>query len=330
MEQISVIMPVYNGEKFVEKAIKSVLNQTYKNFELIIVNDGSIDDTEKICLKYIEDDSRIKYLKIENSGPSVARNIGIEKANGNYIMFIDSDDFYMEEMIEKMLQEAKKGYDCIICNRILKNENKEKKSPLENKIMNGKDKFMEYLQINRLFNEPTNKMYSTKIIKENNLEFDSDFICGEDYKFNIDYFDKIKNAKFINEFLYVYVANPNSITHDIRNFDFFNIVKIIDYNKEMYLRNGYPLENLYYRYIIALRDGIAYNIIAQKKYKKVREYINKCIEYPSIQEIVNRKYKIQKEEKIIYFFIKHKMKRIIYFYLIFRNKIKSILKKIKS
>ena len=330
MELISVIMPVYNGEKFVEKSINSVLKQTYKNFELIIINDGSTDNTEEICLKYAKKDRRIKYFKIKNSGPSGARNKGIELSTGKYIMFIDSDDLYMENILEKMLHIAKQGYECVICNRILKNSKEEKKIQLAENTMKIKNEFMEYLQKNKMFNPPYNKLYMTSILKDNKIRFDSNFICGEDYKFNIDYFDKIKTAKFINEFLYVYISNPTSITHDIRNYDFFNLAKIIDYNKEMYLKNGYPIEKLNSNYIIALRDGIAYNIIAEKKYKKVKNYIEKCFDYPSIKNIEDAKKLANSEERLIYFFVKHKMKRTIYAYLKFRNTVKSILGKNKS
>ena len=92
--KVSIIMPVFNSENYVSKSIDSIMNQTYDNWELIIVNDGSSDDTEAICREYSECDNRIKLINIKNSGPSVARNIGLQNSKGNYILFLDGDDYF--------------------------------------------------------------------------------------------------------------------------------------------------------------------------------------------------------------------------------------------
>src|SRR5699024_10471201 len=106
MEKVSIIMPVYNSENTVGKSIESVLNQTYKNIELIIINDGSNDNTEPIIVKYAASDYRIKYVFQENEGVSSARNTGILKATGDYIAFIDADDYYSNNMIELLINQA--------------------------------------------------------------------------------------------------------------------------------------------------------------------------------------------------------------------------------
>ena len=98
--KISVIMPAYNAEKFIDESIMSVINQTFKDFELIIVNDGSIDNTVNIIKKYIKKDSRIKVINKKNGGLSDARNVGIKNSNGDYIFFMDSDDCIQEDTLE--------------------------------------------------------------------------------------------------------------------------------------------------------------------------------------------------------------------------------------
>ena len=98
MELITIIVPVYNVEKYLEKCIKSIICQTYKNFELILVNDGSSDMSGKICNKYAELDKRIKVFHTTNKGVSHARNIGLDNANGQYIGFVDSDYFIEPNM----------------------------------------------------------------------------------------------------------------------------------------------------------------------------------------------------------------------------------------
>ena len=104
MPKISVIMPVYNKARYIEKTVNSILSQTYKDFEVIIVDDGSNDGSELICDKFEQMDSRVKVFHIENGGVSNARNIGIENAKGDYIQFIDSDDYISENMLYDLCQ----------------------------------------------------------------------------------------------------------------------------------------------------------------------------------------------------------------------------------
>lgn len=103
-QKVSVITPVYNAEEFLEDTVESVLSQTYKNFEYILIDDYSTDNSAKLIKKYAEKDSRIKYIKLkENAGAAVARNTGLENANGRYIAFIDSDDVWYPEKLETQL-----------------------------------------------------------------------------------------------------------------------------------------------------------------------------------------------------------------------------------
>ena len=111
---VSIIMPVYNSEKYVSDAIESVCNQSYKNWELLIVNDGSTDQSSKIIDDYAKKDSRIKVFHRSNEGVSMARNYALDKCNGNYITFIDSDDVYHPERLKKMMQIFVQNPDCDI------------------------------------------------------------------------------------------------------------------------------------------------------------------------------------------------------------------------
>ena len=113
---ISVIVPVYNSEKYVNRCIDSILNQTYENLEVILIDDGSSDGSLKICESWAEKDNRIKILKQKNSGVSSARNLGIENASGDYVAFVDNDDWLRPEMYETMLSLAEKEKsDVTVC-----------------------------------------------------------------------------------------------------------------------------------------------------------------------------------------------------------------------
>ena len=102
MVEVSVVVPIYNAGKKLDKCIKSILNQTFKDFELILVNDGSTDNSIKICRKYELRDSRVKVIDKENEGSIATRNLGIKKSIGNYITFVDADDYISLDAIEKL------------------------------------------------------------------------------------------------------------------------------------------------------------------------------------------------------------------------------------
>ena len=139
--------------------------------------------------------------------------------------------------------------ECIISNRIINEKNKKIKINLINKEMNktNKQEFIEYLQKNNLFNSVWNKIYLKETIEKNNIRFDKNLMSGEDYKFNLDYFNNIDTAKFINEFLYNYTMNEDSIVHDKKNSDFFLQVKIVDYNKEFYKKNNFNFKKIIHK-----------------------------------------------------------------------------------
>ena len=114
--KVSVIVPVYNVEKYLDKCLDSLANQTLKDLEIIIVNDGSPDNSEDIIKKYTKKYKNFKYYKKENGGLSSARNYGIKYASGDYIAFLDSDDYVKSDMYEKMYEKAIKGnYDLVVC-----------------------------------------------------------------------------------------------------------------------------------------------------------------------------------------------------------------------
>jgi len=122
-ELISVIIPSYNSGKFLGEAIESVVNQTYKNIEIIVINDGSTDNTEEIVKKWQKKDRRIRYLKHkENRGLSVARNDGIRISKGDFISLLDADDFWMKDKLEKQMKKIKEGADIIYSDAILLDE----------------------------------------------------------------------------------------------------------------------------------------------------------------------------------------------------------------
>lgn len=215
MLSISVIVPVYNVENVLHYCIDSILTQTFTDFELILVDDGSTDNSGKICDKYVEQDIRVKVIHKQNGGVSSARNAGIEVAQGEYICFVDSDD-YLESNCLEVLIETKISHadsDNIWCGfqtvgdyfknnkKITLAGNNKKYSCLDlNGIMDLCEKC--------LVQPPWNKLFSTNIIKENSLIFPLELSLGEDYIFNLRYLD-CTNGKIaiVNKPLYDYLRD---------------------------------------------------------------------------------------------------------------------------
>lgn len=120
---VSVIVPVYNAEKFLNKCIGSVLGQTYKKIELLLVDDGSKDDSKKICERYISKDSRVKIIFQENGGPAAARNTGIKHAKGELVFFLDADDFIEKNTLEILLAKYNRSHPDLVMSNFSKLEN---------------------------------------------------------------------------------------------------------------------------------------------------------------------------------------------------------------
>lgn len=206
MEKVSIIIPIYNSDKTIDRCLKSIINQTYRNIEVICINDGSFDNSYKILQNYLKTDSRIKVINQTNKGVSSARNNGIKNSTGKYIMFVDADDYLKDNMIELLVKSIKKdSSDLLICNYDVKCKNyiKEHKSIKNDKVMNKKEFLKDYgkFQKGELINQPWNKLYIKSKIRK---LFDESMCLGEDLIFNVNYIENIEKISYIDENLYVY------------------------------------------------------------------------------------------------------------------------------
>lgn len=178
--KISVIVPVYNAEKYLEKCVESILNQTYSNFELLLINDGSVDNSSKVCHSF-ETDCRVKVYDKENEGVSKTRNFGISKAEGEYLLFIDSDDYIEPDMFEGLIQAVEENRaDCAVCGLIHDTMKGSRRFPEQRvvKITDGVDGVKEVL-INQIVTAgPVCKLFSKDIVPEK--MFPEDLSIGED------------------------------------------------------------------------------------------------------------------------------------------------------
>ena len=211
--KISIIVPIYNKEVYIERALKSIINQTYKNIEIILIDDGSTDNSKKICQKYIEKYSNIKYIYKENGGVASARNRGLQEATGKYIGFVDPDDYVDVNMYYKMMKSNIDENDIISCGvKILDEENNKIRyfpNP-EKKYMNSSEAVYHLLKWDgNVTPYLWNKLFKRTVI--NNIVFDEGLIVGEDMLFVFEVLCNIRSYLHIDEYLYSYMRNSNSL-----------------------------------------------------------------------------------------------------------------------
>ena len=220
MKKISVIVPVYNGEEYIERCINSVLNQTYKNIEVIVINDGSQDDTMTVLSKY-QNVPNVVIVEKENEGVSKARNIGIERATGTYIYFLDADDWIEPATFEVAIREIKDydflrfGHNVIVDGIVIRKENCDDVLAGVDLVYESNKEILKYLLSNQTEGHLWNYLLKVDIIKNNHPNFKEDVFYQEDVIFLLEYFLKINTGKIISLPFYNYVKNENSATNDL-------------------------------------------------------------------------------------------------------------------
>ena len=234
MDKVSIIVPVYNGEKYLKRCVDSLINQTYQNIEIILINDGSTDNSLDIIKSY--DDSRIKVIDKKNTGVSDTRNKAIKKATGNYICFCDCDDFYDKEYVKTMYNLIQtKDVPIVRCNyKVIDNKDKiigkgnleegeynffDIKNDLISKCLDGQIPCFSYLLM---------------INKDNlNIEFPTDIAMMEDVVFYIDLLLKVDRIYVTDACLYTIMYNEEGATNNLKNYE-RNINHILSVNKKIH------------------------------------------------------------------------------------------------
>lgn len=190
MDKISIIVPVYNVEKYISKCCNSVLCQNYKNFELILINDGSTDNSAKICDDIALKDKRVIVRNTHNQGVSAARNLGLEIAQGSYIMFIDADDWMEDDALDRIIQERKNDVDLMVFGSYREYGTTSKKTqvvPFYGATKSILKMMGEIPDPDSVLCSVWNKVYKSEIVKTRGIKFDNDVCFGEDLLFNLKY-----------------------------------------------------------------------------------------------------------------------------------------------
>lgn len=280
---VSIIIPIYNCEEYISRSIESIVNQSYSTWELILIDDGSKDNSYNICKEYAEVDKRIKVFKQENQGAGPARNKGLDYSTGEYIMFVDSDDFFEENAIKTLICEQEKiDADLVIGNynflkvksnsKIFKYGAKDIKEEIiidESKV---KEKYIELFKL-RLITAPWGKLFKAKIIKENNIRFES-LRRNQDIVFNVMYYGYIKSLIICPEIVYnYYICDREILSRKIPK-NMFEIIKYRDNCMSLSLQKWNVYDNkakvyLANLYLVGISEILRMNATDKWKLSKI-------------------------------------------------------------
>ena len=294
MIKLSVIVPIYNTAPYLRKTLDSLANQTFKDFEVLLINDGSTDQSKEIMEEYTRKYPFMKAYHLENHGVSYARNFGISKAKGKYLTFLDSDDYIDLDLYEKMYEKTKGNVDVVECDFIWEYEKKVRYDHLD-------------LTIHPLLAMRAvvwNRFYKRELLTKNNLTFPLN-VYYEDVEFCYKVFPFIKTFAYVKDSYVHYVQREGSITSQ-KTKKMKDIYQVLDQTIEFYQKNGFydqyekELEYLYTRYLL----GSSFlRMVKVKSYKLRKEMLKENFQklkekYPNYQKNIYIK---KKNKKNLYF-----------------------------
>lgn len=315
---ISIIVPAYKSEKTIGKCIESLINQTYKDIEIIIVIDGISDNTYEKAKEYETLDSRVRVVKKENEGVSSARNMGIRLAKGEYIQFLDSDDYAEAKLCEKLISAVEKdASQLVICGFYHEFLSKTyKKLPVDagSYLLNDFSKQYTQLYLSGFLNMPWNKLYEKKLIKD---MFPTDISLGEDLEFNLKYMKSINKISVIDEPLIHYIQNNGSenLSTKKREDKLELALRVRKISKEYYswLGNVNMSPVFDTRFIMEILDEI--EALPYDKEMTKKEKLDLIRQYSLKEEIIDAQNNInlkQLDYRIINTFLKLRNIRLVY------------------
>lgn len=328
MELVSIVVPVYNVEHYLQECILSLLGQTYKNIEVILVDDGSTDSSGNICDLFAEKDSRIKVIHKRNAGLGYARNSGLEIAKGEYITFIDSDDIAEKNLVELLMNAVHEAAadTCIGGFKRISEDGKILFHERYQPEMYERDAVYQNLFARMLGSAADkhdairmsvwNVLYSMKIIRENNIRFPSErMLISEDIIWDSEYYRHSEHAAIIDSTAYNYRVTPGSLTQKYKSNKFEMICKLYNVLEEKVKDNSDMKTRLQRQFFVNLRDCIHQeNRKISHNDKKTYKTRIKAILDDSVVEKVAYEYPIQKiqlKQRLFIWLVKYKMLAVI-------------------
>ena len=278
-ELISIIVPIYNTEKYLHECLDSIINQTYANFEVLLINDGSTDSSGTICQEYVERDSRFRYIEKDNGGVASARNLGLEHSEGTYITFIDSDDWVEPNYLD-VLYTALKENDTDVAISTYKRFAQDgvfylrSYSREDDEFLNigtrSRDSFLEILprlgELDHSFYSISSKLIKREII--GNLLFDEQISYAEDLNFFFYLYLGVESVVFVRDYTYVYRTHDASTSQNVNELQALQELEIYKKMFQQIDRMGLPT----FHYFKRMENVVTYRISGFPSSKAIREY----------------------------------------------------------
>lgn len=273
--KVSIIVPIYNTEKFLRKCIESIVNQTLQEIEIILINDGSTDNSHNICLEYAEKyPEKIRYINNKNIGCSATRNLGIKLAKGEYIAFVDSDDYIEKEIYEEMYKVARnKSVDVVVSGIIY-----EDKTNIIQKISIPKNikSYYDYFKVDNRLANPVNKLFKKDVILKNKINFPLNTHSGEDIVFCFKFLSQTKKISSLSKAYYHYINHGENSIYNLekRKGELISFKKLYDYLlKNMLFKDKKIMKKFYELFDFYAVRGVFFillnpNQVSEEKYRK--------------------------------------------------------------
>lgn len=303
-KKISIIVPIYNSEKYLKKCIDSILQQTYYNLEILLIDDGSTDKSKKICDEYKKKDSRIVFLSKNNTGVADTRNFGIKNSTGEYIGFVDSDDFIEKNMFENLINNIIiYNADISICNFI--NNKEEKKENGDVKVLDRDETLKSVLVNDEISGFLWNKLYKKEILENFKIELNKNISICEDLLFNCNYIKNIKKAVFTEQRLYHYIKRIDSAVNGQFNNKHLTLLDAYDKMIPIYQKENIKIYDYFKAFYVLANVNIKTKMFLNNvKNEKIKERCNKNINkyLKEVLKTPNLSFKLRTKVFIYYYF----------------------------
>lgn len=284
-ELVSVIVPVYNVENYLERCVESILTQSYRNIEILLIDDGSKDSSGSICDELTCKDYRIRVFHKENGGLGSARNYGIDRAEGVYICFVDSDDEIDCGYVESLYTALKKNdADLSICGYFYGTNKYITTYTPKNSTMAIDEALIEFAKGNAFFNFAWNKLYKKEIVEQMSIRF-SDRHCAEDMYFNVFYYRNCNKIVTVDKAVYTYYVNLESLSNGRRPKFWEDMLLIYDAMVETCKTKQLSVKYANTLLLVMFRNSVSNYCNKRAYYKECKRYIENCIRAKDITHL---------------------------------------------
>lgn len=321
-ELISVIVPVYNVENYLERCMISLLNQRYTNYEVLLIDDGSKDSSGKLCDKFATVHDKVKTFHKENGGLGSARNYGMEHAVGKYVCFVDSDDQVDRDYLKELYYALKKyGADISVCGYLYSSGTFTASYAFEDGVFNTDEILKKFACGNSFFNFAWNKLYRKEIFDKMPMCY-SERHCAEDMYFNTFYYRYINKAAMVKKTLYTYYVNLASLSNGRRPHFWEDMLLVYDAFAETCRIKQIPVEYANNLLTVMLRNSISNFFNKKTSIRSCRKYVEKCLEKRNVCDLKILQGKLGKVDRLLYNAVRKKRYITIYIYMKFIKWIK--------